>query len=98
MARRLPAIALLLTVVAALLVGWHWYVLDRLVLAPAWPEPWPTLGTLVVALGALSLVLLPLAERVLRPPLSRVIGWPGSVWLGFAFVVWGVCAGLRFHV
>lgn len=86
MARRLFAIALILTVVGALLVGWHWYVLDRLVLAPAWPEPWPTIGTIAVVAGALSLVLLPLAERVLRPPLSRVIGWPGSVWLGFAFI------------
>lgn len=86
MARRLLTIALALTVVSAVIVGWHWYLLDRLVHAPQWPAPWRDLGTVVVVLGALSLVLVPVAERVLRPPLSRWIGWPGSLWLGFAFV------------
>jgi uncharacterized protein len=86
MARRLLAIALALTVVSAVILGWHWYLLDRLVLAPAWPAPVRELGTVVVVLGALSLVLVPVAERVLRPPVSRWVGWPGSLWLGFAFV------------
>jgi uncharacterized protein len=86
MARRLLTIALALTVVTAVIVGWHWYLLDRLVLAPAWPAPVGELGTVVVVLGALSLVLVPVAERVLRPPVSRWVGWPGSLWLGFAFV------------
>jgi len=86
MARRLLAIALFVVVAIAVLAAWHWFVLDRLVLAPAWPEPWPTIGTVVVVAGALSLFLVPVAERILRPPWSRVIGWPGSLWLGFAFV------------
>ena len=86
MARRLLTIALALTVVTAVILGWHWYLLDRLVLAPAWPAPVGELGTVVVVLGALSLVLVPVAERVLRPPVSRWVGWPGSLWLGFAFV------------
>ncbi len=86
MARRVLTIALALTVVTAVLVGWHGYLLARLVLAPAWPAPWPAIGTVVVVSGAVSLLLVPVAERVLRPPLSRWIGWPGSLWLGFAFV------------
>jgi predicted MPP superfamily phosphohydrolase len=86
MARRLLMIALALIVATAVLVGWHWYVLARLVHAPAWPEPWTSFGTAVVVAGALSLFLVPMAERLLRPPWSRVVGWPGSLWLGFAFV------------
>jgi hypothetical protein len=86
MGRRLIAVAVFLVVALAILGGWHWYVLDRLVLAPAWPQPWSTLGVAVVLGGAASIVLVPMAERLLSPPWSRVVGWPGSLWLGFAFV------------
>jgi predicted MPP superfamily phosphohydrolase len=50
------------------------------------PAPWSTFGAAVVIAGGVSLLAVPLAERAMHPPWSRVIGWPGSVWLGFAFV------------
>jgi predicted MPP superfamily phosphohydrolase len=42
--------------------------------------------TLIVALG-LTIVAQPFAERLFRPPLSRIVSWPASLWMGFAFLI-----------
>jgi predicted MPP superfamily phosphohydrolase len=78
----LAAIAVALTILGA----WHSYLYARLVAEPQLPAPWGDIGAGLVIAGGLSLLAVPLAERVAHPPWSRVVGWPGSVWLGFAFV------------
>jgi predicted MPP superfamily phosphohydrolase len=68
-----------------LLYSLHYYIAKRMILDPALDEPWRTL--LLVTLGILgaSLVVQPIAERRIHPPLSRIIAWPASLWMGFGF-------------
>jgi predicted MPP superfamily phosphohydrolase len=71
----------------AILLGIHLYLARGLVLEPGLPEPWRTgLCAVIAALGA-SLILQPFGERLLRPPLSRWIAWPASLWMGFAWLL-----------
>ncbi len=83
---RRPLLWLLIVGLASsVLFGAHYYVAQRLVIEPALPEPWRALAlALLVVLGA-SLVAQPFSERLLRPPLSRVVSWPASVWMGLMF-------------
>ncbi len=85
--RRLLAVLLFVALASAVLVGLHLYLARGLVLEPGWPEPWRTgLCALIAALGA-TLVLQPFGERLLRPPLSRLLAWPASLWMGFAWLM-----------
>jgi predicted MPP superfamily phosphohydrolase len=78
-----PAVAL----IASVLVGAHWYLVRRLVVAPALPEPLATtLVVGIVALGA-TLVLQPIAERVGPAFVERLVVWPASLWMGTAFLL-----------
>jgi predicted MPP superfamily phosphohydrolase len=79
----LPLIALAIGFLCAV----HYYIARRLVLDPGLPEPWRgALLALLVGCAA-ALVLQPFGERLLRPPFSRAIAWPASVWMGFAFLI-----------
>lgn len=86
LALRILGIAVAVAIVLSILGAWHVYLHARLVAGPALPSPWSSVGTGLVIAGAASLLAVPLAERAMHPPLSRVIGWPGSVWMGFGFV------------
>lgn len=84
---RLLGIALLLTLASTILVGSHLYLAQRLVYDSGLPEPWSGVALAVLAgLGA-CLVLQPISERTLRPPLSRAIAWPASIWMGLVFLL-----------
>jgi len=76
-----PIIALLLSA----LVGGHWYLAKRLILAPELAEA--TTRCLLVLLSACgtSLLLQPIGERLLPHRVARWIAWPASLWMGFAF-------------
>lgn len=65
----------------------HAYLAQRLVLDPGVPQPWRGGLLALIVLGGLSLVLQPIGERTLRPPASRLIAWPASLWMGFAFLL-----------
>jgi predicted MPP superfamily phosphohydrolase len=82
---RTLVVGLLLALATGFLVGAHAYIAQRLVLDPALPAPWRQVGVWIVAALGASLVLQPIGERVLRPPLSRWIAWPASLWMGVAF-------------
>jgi predicted MPP superfamily phosphohydrolase len=72
---------------SAFLASTHYYVAKRLILDPGVPDPWRTpLLVLVFALG-LSLILQPIGERWLGPPLSRAIAWTASLWMGLVFLL-----------
>jgi predicted MPP superfamily phosphohydrolase len=75
------------SVASALLFGMHYYIAKRLVLDPGIASPWR--GVLLAAVVGLGLCLIaqPFAERLVRPPVSRVISWPASLWMGFAFLL-----------
>ncbi len=84
--RRLLLVALVVVLAVAFLGGVHYYIARRLILDPGLPAPWrDALLVALVVLGA-TLVLQPVGERLLRPPLARVIAWPASLWMGFAFL------------
>jgi predicted MPP superfamily phosphohydrolase len=84
--RRGILIALIAAAVSGLLAGLHYYIARRLVLDPGLPGPWRDGLLAAIAVLALSLVAQPFGERLLRPPLSRVVSWPASLWMGFAFL------------
>ncbi len=83
--RRLVLFAAFVGVLLAVLVGGHLYLAQRLVWSPVLGEPWRVLALAVLTGGALSLLLQPIAERVLSPRVGRWIAWPASLWMGAAF-------------
>ncbi len=87
MTLRQVALALLVLPLAlSILVSGHYYLARRLVLDPEWSASLRTLLLLGIALLGSSIVLQPSSERRLRPPLSRLIAWPASLWMGFLFL------------
>src|SRR5262245_19533388 len=85
--RRPLLIAAFIATLLLVLIGGHLYLAHRLVLAPALPEPWRTLGLALIAAGALLLVLQPIAERALPRRAGLWVAWPASLWMGFAFLL-----------
>jgi predicted MPP superfamily phosphohydrolase len=84
---RLAAAAVFATLALGVVGGGHFYIAKRLVLDPALPDPWRTLGLGAVGLGFALLVLQPIAERVLARRHGRWIAWPAAVWMGTGFVL-----------
>jgi hypothetical protein len=85
--QRLAIAVFVASVASALLIGMHYYIAKRLVLDPGVVEPWRgALLATVTGLG-ICLVLQPFVERLVRPPASRVVSWPASLWMGFAFLL-----------
>ena len=85
--RRASLLLLVLCVASAFLAASHFYLAQRLVLDPDLAQPWRGLALGALAgLGA-TLVLQPIAERRLGPALARLIAWPASLWMGFAFLL-----------
>jgi predicted MPP superfamily phosphohydrolase len=85
--RRALLIAVFATLLAGVLVGLHAYLIRRLILDPGLAAPWRQLGIAAIAGLGSTLVLQPIGERLLRPPLSRALAWPASLWMGFAFLL-----------
>jgi energy-coupling factor transporter transmembrane protein EcfT len=77
----------------SVLTGTHYYLALRLVMDPGWPAPLQSgmLAALVV-LGV-SLLVVPIAERLAPLPLIRVLAWPSSVWMGLMFLLFVGLAG-----
>ncbi len=74
-----------LAVFFGILGGGHWYLASRLVLAAGLPDGSARLLLLAIAVGAASIVLQPITERLVRPPWSRVVAWPAVLWMGLFF-------------
>ena len=89
--RRIAAIVPLLLLFSAVLLGAHWYLLDRLVFDPALAEPWRTLVIAAVVVLAVSIVAEPIAGRTLAPSRARFIAWPAALWMGLAFLLLLLC-------
>lgn len=83
---------LLIGTALAILAALHYYIASRLLLETGLGSPWRGLGIAALVVLGLSLVAQPFAERLVRPPLSRLISWPASVWMGFAFLLLNLLA------
>ena len=85
MARRILLFATFATVVLTVYGSGFYYLLSSLAWAPAFPEPWKSVTTLVLGAFALSPLALSIAERTLPRERSRFLAWPANLFLGFAF-------------
>ncbi len=74
-----------LTLAITILVSGHYYLARRLVLDPHWSAPLRTPLLIGITLLGAILVLEPVCERRVRPPLLRLVAWPASLWMGFLF-------------
>ena len=86
-ATRILAGLTFLGIALAVLLGGHGYIAQRLVLDPEVGAPARGFLLTVIGLGLASLVAQPIAERVIRPPWNRLVGWPASLWMGTAFLL-----------
>ncbi len=75
-----------LCVASTVLIGGHWYLAKRLVLDPDLRGAARLLGLAAIGFGFACLLLQPFAERLVRPPWNRLVGWPASIWMGVAFL------------
>jgi predicted MPP superfamily phosphohydrolase len=85
-AQRILAGLLFLAIAATVLVGGHLYIAQRLVFDPGLTGAARVTALCVIALGFVSLFAQPVAERLVRPPWNRLVGWPASIWMGVAFL------------
>jgi len=76
-----------ITLALGFLASVHAYIATRLVLQAGVVSPWRELLLGAIGLLGLTLLIQPISERNLRPPLARVIAWPASLWMGFAFLI-----------
>ncbi|MEO8602254.1 MAG: metallophosphoesterase [bacterium] len=83
--RRIAIVIAFVAVILLVLVGGHAYLTTKLVVATQLPGGWRALAVLLIAAGAVSLVMQPLAERTMSPRVGRWIAWPASLWMGAAF-------------
>jgi predicted MPP superfamily phosphohydrolase len=81
------SLLLLLLIATGILAGSHYYLALRLVLDPDLAHPWRGLALFAIAALGAGLVLLPIAERRLSHAVTRLIAWPVSLWMGFAFLL-----------
>ena len=79
--RSLAAFAVLLLGLGSVAAA-HYYVAHGFVLAPQWPEPWRTLGSVLVPAAFVGTFVQLALERSLRLPWLRVVSWPFALWMG----------------
>jgi predicted MPP superfamily phosphohydrolase len=87
MALRIIGGLVFLSIAISVLGGTHYYLARRLVIDTGLPGWLETAGLVALGLLAASLVLVPIAERLLPLRLMRVLVWPGSLWMGFMFLL-----------
>ena len=82
---RLLLVIPFLLIFGGVAVGGHWYLAQRLVADAALPAGLHGVLMTAIVVAAATLVLQPIGERLLRPPWSRAIAWPASLWMGLFF-------------
>jgi hypothetical protein len=82
---RVLAIALAIAVLTSLIAALHLYLVRRLILDTAVPEPLRGVLVALVVGCAAAMVLEPIAQRLLPRSAARLVAWPAFLWMGFAF-------------
>ena len=98
LAKRILAGLLFLAIAMTVVVGGHLYIAQRLVFDPELEGAARVTALSAIAFGFVCLFAQPFAERLVRPPWNRLVGWPASIWMGVAFlflVVLGAGDALR---
>ncbi len=85
--RRFLIVATFITILLAVLVGTHTYLAVRLVLDLGLAPPLRDTFLAVIAVLGTTVVFQPFGERLLQPRVARLIAWPASAWMGFAFLL-----------
>jgi predicted MPP superfamily phosphohydrolase len=103
MLKKIAVGSLVASVASGLLFSLHYYIAKRLIFDPGLAPPWRGILLAVIILFGMSLVVQPFAERLIRPRFARLLAWPASLWMGFAFyllvllgltdVVWWLAGG-----
>ena len=83
--KRIVVFAAFAVVVLSVWIGGHVYVARRLVLEPGLGGVAGAIALAAIAVLGVLVLLQPLAERYLPPRQARLVIWPASVWIGFAF-------------
>ena len=72
-------------VVLTVWIGGHLYMFDRLVRDPGLTGVAAAAATALLVVLCAIVLLQPAAERWLPPRRARLVIWPASIWIGFAF-------------
>lgn len=86
-ARKVAVVGAFALIVTSIWVGGHLWMVDRLITDPGLTGVAAFLATSIFAVLGLLVLLQPLAERYLPLRQARLVVWPASVWIGFAFYV-----------
>lgn len=84
--RRAATAALLVGLALTSLGAAHYYLARRLVLDPAWDEPFRTAALAAIGILGLGSILQPALERALPAPWFRLLSWPFLLWMGFFWI------------
>jgi hypothetical protein len=87
MVTRLFQLLAFITVIVGVLGGGHYYLVKRLVLDLSLSGPLQSALVGGIVILGVSMILQPIAERTIRSPRARPLGWLASVWMGTAFVL-----------
>ena len=85
-AQRILAGLLFVAIAATVVVGGHLYIAQRFVFDPGLSGAAKATALGAIAFGFACLIAQPFAERLVRPPWNRLVGWPASIWMGLAFL------------
>ncbi len=86
---------LALSVVGSVIYGWHWYLIDRFLDRPDWAQGWVDAARWGIVAMAVSMPLSMFMQRGVNPKYARWVGWPASVWMGFAWISFAVLVALE---
>jgi uncharacterized protein len=76
----------LLALVSAVAFGGHLYIAERLVFDPGLAGAARVTALAIIGGGFACLLATPFVERLVPAPWSRIVTWPGSIWMGVAFL------------
>ena len=82
---RLLFIVALLLIFGGVVGGGHYYIVQRLVVDTSLSPGLEAVLVWGIGLCAMSLFLQPVGDRLIKPPWSRMIAWPASIWMGLFF-------------
>ncbi|MCH2169231.1 metallophosphoesterase [Myxococcota bacterium] len=83
----LAAVTIFGLLASSLVIAAHFYLLERLVVAPALPQPWQDLAYAMVGLLGIVLLAGPMVERWVARGRARWLAWPAYVWMGVGFLM-----------
>ncbi|MFT5432538.1 MAG: putative MPP superfamily phosphohydrolase [Myxococcota bacterium] len=87
MYRRIVLVIVALITAIGLVYGLHYYMVVRLLVETQPPVWLGRAGSILIWTLAATIALLPIGERLIPPPWSRVLTVPPSLWMGPAFLI-----------